>query len=109
MRLLLEVATSTTPMVVGPWWGRCCVGGQLEPLNLSDPRPNGEHCLIKSDQIRRDDASPDAEMWLNSTPQIGGFLKNGRAACATFAESHITRILQLTWVVAFYTELECDS
>ena len=94
-------------MVVGPWWGRCCVGGQLEPLNLSDPRPNGEHCLIKSDQIRRDDASPDAEMWLNSTPQIGGFLKNGRAACATFAESHITgtrsyaalRAADLDWIV----------
>ena len=48
-------------------------------------------------------------MWLNSTPQIGGFPKNGRAACATFAESHITGILQLTWVVTFYTELECDS
>ena len=50
-------------------------GGQVEPLNLSNPRPNGEHCLIKLDQIRGDDASPDGEMWLNSSPQIGGFPK----------------------------------
>ena len=34
--------------------------------------------------------------------RLGGFLKNGRAACATFAESHITGILHLTWVVTLY-------
>ena len=49
-------------------------GGQLEPLNLSNPRPIGEHCLIKCGSDKPgDDASPDAEMWLNSTPQNGGF------------------------------------
>ena len=90
-------------MVVGPWWGRCCVGGQLEPLNLSDPRPNGEHCLIKSDQIRRDDASPDAEMWLNSTPQIGGFPKEWSSCLCNFCRVPYYRnstlnVLYRAWV-----------
>ena len=48
-------------------------GGQLEPLNLSNPRPTGEHCLIKCGSDKPgDDASPDAEMWLNSTLQDWG-------------------------------------